>query len=71
MNVFLWILQIVLAVAFGAAGLTKLSQPKEKLSTTMKWVDDFGYSWTARLPTSSAPSQSSQMMCRPTSGLPH
>jgi uncharacterized membrane protein YphA (DoxX/SURF4 family) len=41
MNVFLWILQVVLAVAFAAAGLAKLTQPKAKLSATMGWVDDF------------------------------
>ncbi|GAB2979513.1 DoxX family protein [Saccharothrix stipae] len=41
MNVFLWILQAVLATAFGLAGLAKALQPKEKLRTTMPWVDDF------------------------------
>jgi uncharacterized membrane protein len=40
-NVFLWILQAVLATAFGLAGLTKAFKPKEKLRTTMPWVDDF------------------------------
>ena len=40
-NVFLWILQAVLATAFGLAGLVKGLQPKEKLRTTLPWVDDF------------------------------
>src|SRR4051812_12744291 len=41
MNVFLWIVQIVLALLFLAAGLTKLTQPKEKLRDRMAWVDDY------------------------------
>ena len=41
MNVFLWILQILLAVAFMAAGLMKVTQPRAKLQTTMGWVEDF------------------------------
>ena len=41
MNVVLWILAGLLAVAFLGAGLTKLIQPKEKLATTMGWVEDF------------------------------
>jgi hypothetical protein len=41
MNVFLWVLQVVLAVAFAAAGLMKATQPKEKLRESMAWVDDF------------------------------
>jgi uncharacterized membrane protein YphA (DoxX/SURF4 family) len=40
-NVFLWILQILLAAAFLGAGLTKITQPPEKLRTRMGWVDDF------------------------------
>ncbi|MEV6708988.1 DoxX family protein [Micromonospora wenchangensis] len=40
MNVFLWILQILLAVLFAGAGLTKLIQPKEKLIDRMGWVRD-------------------------------
>jgi len=42
MNTVLWILQIVLAVAFGLAGIGKLAQPKEKLQERMGWVE--GYS---------------------------
>ena len=41
MNIVLWIVAILLAFAFGAAGLTKISQPKEKLSPKMHWVDDY------------------------------
>jgi uncharacterized membrane protein len=37
----LWIVAILLAVAFGMAGLMKVSQPKEKLSPKMHWVDDY------------------------------
>ncbi|MBV6762307.1 DoxX family protein [Rhodococcus opacus] len=42
MNVLLWILQILLAVSFAAAGAIKLIQPREKLAETLgRWVDDF------------------------------
>jgi uncharacterized membrane protein YphA (DoxX/SURF4 family) len=41
MNTVLWVLQIVLALTFGLAGLGKLSQPKEKLQERMGWVEDF------------------------------
>ncbi len=42
MNVVLWIIAAVLAVAFLAAGLLKVSQPKEKLAATgLKWTEDF------------------------------
>jgi uncharacterized membrane protein len=41
-NVALWIVAGVLALAFLAAGLTKLTQPKEKLVARMPWVEDFG-----------------------------
>jgi uncharacterized membrane protein YphA (DoxX/SURF4 family) len=40
-SVFLWILQILLAVAFGVAGATKVTQPKHKLAGQMGWVEDF------------------------------
>ncbi len=42
MNVFLWIVQIVLAAAFVIAGVMKSTQPKEKLATKLPWVEDFG-----------------------------
>ena len=41
MNVAIWIVQILLALAFGAAGFMKITQPREKLQTNMKWVEDF------------------------------
>ena len=41
MNVVLWIVAGALALAFLAAGLTKLVQPREKLAATMGWVQDF------------------------------
>lgn len=41
MNVVLWIIAGLLAVAFLGAGVTKLVQPREKLATTMGWVEDF------------------------------
>ncbi len=41
MNIVLWILQVVLALAFGMAGISKLTQPKEKLAAQMGWVEDF------------------------------
>ncbi|MEV6588745.1 DoxX family protein [Streptomyces acidicola] len=40
MNVFLWILQGVLAALFAAAGVTKAAQPREKLISQLPWVDD-------------------------------
>ena len=40
MNVLLWVLAGVLAVAFLAAGMMKLSQPKQKLAASgMGWVE--------------------------------
>lgn len=41
MNVFLWVLQGILAAAFLMAGLTKLTQPREKLLEMLAWVEDF------------------------------
>jgi hypothetical protein len=40
MNVFLWILQGVLAALFAAAGVTKATQPREKLISQLPWVSD-------------------------------
>ena len=41
-NIVLWIIASLLAAAFLAAGLMKLSQPKEKLVTSgMGWAADF------------------------------
>lgn len=41
MNVFLWIVQIVLAAAFVMAGVLKSTQPKEKLTPRLPWTEDF------------------------------
>ena len=42
MNVVLWVVAIVLAVAFFASGVMKLVQPKEKLAASgMGWADDY------------------------------
>lgn len=41
MNVVLWVLQVLLALAFGMAGLLKLTQPVDKLAARMGWVNDF------------------------------
>ncbi|GGT56866.1 DoxX family protein [Streptomyces purpureus] len=40
MNVFLWILQGVLAALFLMAGVTKATQPREKLIAQLPWVSD-------------------------------
>ena len=39
MNVVVWIVQVLLALAFLAAGSMKLTQPREKLATNMGWVE--------------------------------
>jgi uncharacterized membrane protein YphA (DoxX/SURF4 family) len=41
MNTVLWIIQFLLALAFGMAGLMKLTQPYEKLGERMAWVKSF------------------------------
>ncbi|MBB5866964.1 putative membrane protein YphA (DoxX/SURF4 family) [Allocatelliglobosispora scoriae] len=41
MNIALWIVQILLAVAFIAAGAMKATSPKEKLAPKLPWVNDF------------------------------
>ncbi|MGN9846170.1 DoxX family protein [Nonomuraea sp. H19] len=42
MNVVLWIVAGLLALAFLAAGIMKLAQPKEKLAASgMAWTEDF------------------------------
>ena len=42
MNIALWIIAGLLAVAFLASGAMKLIQPKEKLPAGWGWVEDFG-----------------------------
>lgn len=41
MDTVLWILQVLLAIAFVGAGLMKLTQPKAKLAERMAWANDF------------------------------
>jgi uncharacterized membrane protein YphA (DoxX/SURF4 family) len=41
MNIALWIIAGLLAVAFLASGAMKLTQPKEKLASRFGWVEDF------------------------------
>lgn len=41
MNEVLWIAQIILGLIFLMAGFMKATQPREKLATTMAWVNDF------------------------------
>ncbi|MET7290393.1 DoxX family protein [Streptomyces sp. NPDC005573] len=41
MNVFLWIVQAVLAAMFAMAGVMKSTQPKAKLVEKLPWVADF------------------------------
>jgi uncharacterized membrane protein len=40
-NGLLWILQLLLALAFVALGLLKLTRPRETLLRTLPWVEDF------------------------------
>jgi uncharacterized membrane protein YphA (DoxX/SURF4 family) len=42
MNIVLWVVQILLALAFGMAGIMKVSQPIDKLETRMGWVKSVG-----------------------------
>jgi uncharacterized membrane protein YphA (DoxX/SURF4 family) len=41
MNIALWIVQILLAIAFLMAGAMKAMRPKETLAERMAWVEDF------------------------------
>ena len=41
MNTLIWIAQGILAVVFLAAGLMKLTQPREALLEKTPWVEDF------------------------------
>lgn len=41
MNVFLWVLQGILAAAFLMAGAMKVTQPRDKLQQQQDWVSDF------------------------------
>ena len=41
MNIALWIIQLLLAIAFGMSGTMKITQPTNKLVAQMGWVEDF------------------------------
>jgi len=41
-NIVLWVVQILLALAFAMAGIMKVTQPIDKLETRMGWVKDVG-----------------------------
>jgi uncharacterized membrane protein YphA (DoxX/SURF4 family) len=41
MNLVVWALQVLLALAFLLAGVRKVSQPRQRLATNMGWVEDF------------------------------
>ena len=41
MNICIWIIQGILAAMFIMAGITKSTQPKEKLEPKLPWVKDF------------------------------
>ncbi len=40
-NTLLWLLQLVLALAFAAFGLLMLTRPRETLLRTVPWVEDY------------------------------
>ncbi|MEM1116011.1 MAG: DoxX family protein [Bacteroidota bacterium] len=44
MNIALWIVQVLLALAFAGAGALKLTQPKDALREKTPYVDDFSAS---------------------------
>lgn len=48
MNTALWVVQILLALAFGMAGWLKASRPKADLEPKLAWMQDFPQS-TIRL----------------------
>lgn len=41
MNIALWVMQVLLALVFLAAGFTKLARPRLALAGQMAWVEDF------------------------------
>lgn len=44
MNAFLWALQVLLGVAFVAAGLMHAGLPRQRLLERLPWVEDFSES---------------------------
>ena len=49
MNIALWIIQILLALAFLMAGTLKATQPIDRLAARMKWVNSLRPPQTVRL----------------------
>ena len=41
MNVVIWVVQVALGLAFILAGFMKATQPREKLTERMTWVEDY------------------------------
>jgi len=41
MNTAIWVVQVLLALVFVGAGISKLAQPYEKLAARMGYVNDF------------------------------
>jgi len=41
MDTALWVVQVLLAIAFGMAGFMKATQPKARLAENLGWVNDF------------------------------
>jgi uncharacterized membrane protein YphA (DoxX/SURF4 family) len=41
MSVAVWVVQVLLALAFLHAGVLTVSQPRRKLAASMGWVEDF------------------------------
>ena len=41
MDIIIWVVQVLLALAFAMPGIMKLTQPAEKLAANMGWVKDF------------------------------
>jgi len=41
MNVVLWIVQILIGLAFLGSGVLKVTKSREELQPTMEWVEDF------------------------------
>jgi putative oxidoreductase len=42
-NISLWVVQVLLALAFGMAGIMKTTQPVAALAKNMNWVADLPY----------------------------
>jgi len=47
MNALLWVVQILIGLAFLGAGFLKVTKSREELQPTMEWVEDFSL-WTIR-----------------------